>query len=182
MFPEIRTQRLSLRQLEIGDAQRVFEYRSCPDVSRFQSWGTKSVDDLQSHISGLTTAAPGTPGLWHQVGILLPPAQLIGDCGFCVLEHERRQAELGITLAPEFQNRGYATEAVRALLEYLFDTLGKHRVFGSVDPRNRSSIRLLQRVGMREEAHFVKSLWFKDEWVDDVIFAILASEWKSINQ
>ena len=85
-------------------------------------------------------------------------------------------------MAPEFQNRGYATEAVRALLEYLFDTLGKHRVFGSVDPRNRSSIRLLQRVGMREEAHFVKSLWFKDEWVDDVIFAILASEWKSINQ
>ena len=57
--------------------------------------------------------------------------------------------------------------------------LGQNRVFGSVDPNNVSSVKLLQRVGMRQEAHFVKSLWFKGEWVDDVIFAILASEWKS---
>jgi len=182
MFPEIRTQRLSLRQLEIGDAQRVFEYRSCPDVSRFQSWGTKSIDDLRSHISGLTTAAPGTPEFVVSGWNFAPARSTHWGLRFLCAGARATPSRARNNVGSGIPESWYATEAVRALLDYLFDTLGKHRVFGSVDPRNRSSIRLLQRVGMREEAHFVKSLWFKDEWVDDVIFAILASEWKSINQ
>jgi RimJ/RimL family protein N-acetyltransferase len=182
MFTEIVTKRLALRDLEASDAQRIFEYRSRPDVSRFQSWGTQSADAIQSYIRGLSAAEPGMPGSWYQIGIiLLSGRELIGDCGFHVLETEPRQAELGIALAPEFQGRGYATETLRVLLDYLLVELGKHRVFGSVDPRNVRSTMLLQRIGMRKEAHFVKSLWFKGEWVDDVIFAILASEWKSSN-
>lgn len=179
MFEEIQTRRLTLRALEKRDAPRIFEYRSQPDVSRFQSWGTDSPDAIESHIHGLAALEPGTAGPWYQIGIILSSAKLIGDCGFRVLESEPRQAEIGIALAREFQQRGYATEALRALLHYLFVSLGMHRVFGSIDPNNLSSLKLLERVGMRQEAHFVKSLWFKGEWVDDVIFAILASEWKS---
>jgi RimJ/RimL family protein N-acetyltransferase len=48
-----------------------------------------------------------------------------------------------------------------------------------VDPRNEPSVALLKRVGMRQEAHFRESLWFKGEWVDDMVFGILGSEWKS---
>jgi RimJ/RimL family protein N-acetyltransferase len=179
MFEEIQTQRLTLRALENRDARKIFDYRSCPEVSRFQSWGTDSPYAIESYIMGLAAVEPGTPGLWYQIGITLSTAELIGDCGFRVLECEPRQAEIGIALAPEFQRRGYATEALRALLRYLFVKLGKHRVVRSVDPRNLSSMRVLQRIGMREEAHFVKSLWFKGEWVDDIIFAILASDWES---
>jgi RimJ/RimL family protein N-acetyltransferase len=102
---------------------------------------------------------------------------LIGDCGFRVVESDPAQTEVGLTLAPEFQGKGYATEALRALLNYLFTALKKHRAFGSIDPRNVSSIKLQERVGMRKEAHFVKSLWFRGEWVDDVIYALLAEEW-----
>ena len=179
MFEETQTRRLTLRALEKGDAARIFEYRSHPDVSRFQSWGTDSPDAIESHIHGLAAVEPGTAGPWYQIGITLSSPELIGDRGFRVLESEPCQAEIGIALAREFQQRGYATEALRALLHYLFVSLGMHRVFGSVDPNNLSSLKLLERVGMRQEAHFVKSLWFKGEWVDDVIFAILASEWKS---
>jgi RimJ/RimL family protein N-acetyltransferase len=179
MFEEIQTRRLMLRALENRDARRIFEYRSHPDVSRFQSWGTDSVHAIESYILELAAVEPGTPGPWYQIGITLSPAELIGDCGFRVLENEPRQAEIGIALAPEFQKRGYAIEALRALVDYLFGNLGSHRVLGSVDPRNFASMRLLQRLGMRQEAHFVKSLWFKGEWVDDVIFAMLASEWES---
>jgi RimJ/RimL family protein N-acetyltransferase len=180
MFPEIRTQRLALRDLEASDGPRIFAYHTHPEVSRFQSWGTESVDVIQSYIRSLAVIEPDTPGSWYQVGIfLLPGGKLIGDCGFRVLEAEPRQAEIGITLAPEVQGKGYAGEALQALLHYLLVTLGKHRVFGSVDPENLPSMKLLQRVGMRKEAHFVRSLWFKGAWVDDAIFAILASEWKS---
>jgi len=89
--------------------------------------------------------------------------------------------EIGITLARGFQGRGFATEALRAVLGYLFSTLGKHRVFGSVDPRNAPSLALLERVGMRREAHFVESLWFKGAWADDVIYAMLRREYLAEN-
>jgi RimJ/RimL family protein N-acetyltransferase len=85
----------------------------------------------------------------------------------------------GITLAPAFQRRGYASEALRALLHLAFDTLGKHRVYASIDPRNAASLALFERAGFRREAHHVESLWLMGEWVDDVILAMLAREWRS---
>jgi RimJ/RimL family protein N-acetyltransferase len=63
------------------------------------------------------------------------------------------------------------------LLGYLFGPLQRHRVFASVDPRNKASVALPQRVGMRQEAHVRESLWFKGQWADDVVFAVLAREW-----
>jgi RimJ/RimL family protein N-acetyltransferase len=182
-FTQILTERLALRELAAGDAQKIFEYRTLPEVSRFQSWGTHSRDEIVSDISAWAATEPGTPGSWYQIGITLRSSgELIGDCGFHVLAADPRQAELGIALAPKYQSLGYATEALRALLDYLLVKLGLHRAFGSVDPRNVQSIRLMQRVGMREEAHFVKSLWFKGEWVDDMIFAMRAEDWKANSQ
>ena len=179
LFAPLTTDRLALRLLQPGDASRVFEYRSTPEVSRFQSWGTESRDHLESDIRELRQTEPGVPGRWCQLGItLLSNHELIGDCGFCVLERDPRQVEVGIALAPEHRSHGYASEALRCLLDHLLVTQGKHRAFGSVDPRNARSIKLLQRVGMRQEAHFRQGLWFKGEWVDDLIFAILASEWR----
>lgn len=179
MFPEIVTARLVLRDLEANDGPRIFSYHRRPEIARFQTWGTESVDVIQTYIRGLANIDPDTAGRWYQVGIFLRAGdKLIGDCGFRPAEHEPRQAEVGITLAPEFHGQGYATEALKALLDYLLITLAKHRVFGSVDPRNLSSLKLLERIGMRKEAHFVASLWFKGEWVDDMVFAVLQREWK----
>jgi RimJ/RimL family protein N-acetyltransferase len=180
MFPPMPTARLVIRNLEANDGPRVFSYHRHPDVARFQSWGADSVDSIQTYIRGLATVEPGEPGKWYQLGMyLLEGDKLIGDCGFRVQENDPEQAEIGITLAPEYQGKGFAGEALQALLSYLFLTLIKHRVFGSVDPRNTSSLKLLERIGMRKEAHFVKSLWFREEWVDDVIYAMLAEEWKN---
>jgi RimJ/RimL family protein N-acetyltransferase len=103
-FSEIHTGRLILRALEEKDARRIFQYRSHPEVSRFQSWGTKSSAEVQSHIKKLSATPRGTTGFWHQLGIcLLANGNLIGDCGFHVLEAEPRQAECGITLDPSHQ-------------------------------------------------------------------------------
>ncbi len=91
-----------------------------------------------------------------------------------------RQVEIGFTLAPAAQGRGLGAEAVIGVLDFLFARLGKHRAFASVDPRNEPSLRLLQRVGMRQEAHFRRSLLFKGEWADDLVFAVLRSEWTDV--
>lgn len=170
--------RVELRALRPDDADALFAYRTDPDVARYQSWEPASADELRAFIATLARAEPFAPGAWHQLGIALRSSgALIGDCGVQLLAHEPRQAEFGITLAPPAQGHGYAAEAVRALLAILFGDHAVHRVFASVDPRNAASIALLRRTGFRREAHLRESLWFKDGWADDVIFAMLRREW-----
>jgi RimJ/RimL family protein N-acetyltransferase len=172
--PLILTSRLSLAPLVEGDAPRLFEYRSDPAVRRFQSFEPRSVSDASRFMAACT----GRDDAWHQLGIRLSPTgELIGDLGFRFPLEQPQQAEIGVTVAPEHQGHGIGSEAVAALLTHLFGALSTHRVFASVDPRNGASMAMLQRVGMRPEAHFRQSLWFKGEWVDDVVLAILTSEW-----
>ena len=182
MDSTILTERLNIRRLELPDSEAVFQYRSDPLISRYQNWEPESVGEIQSFIAGLDKICMDTPGQWYQLGLCVRGSgELAGDCGIHVQVHDPRQVEIGITLARGFQGRGFATEALRAVLGYLFSTLGKHRVFGSVDPRNAPSLALLERVGMRREAHFVESLWFKGGWADDVIYAMLRREYLAEN-
>lgn len=166
----LQTERLRLERLRPEDATRLLEYRAdCP----YQSWEPSTLEDARDFIARASVA---TPGGWRQVGLRLRDSdRLVGDLGVCVQD---RQAEFGITLAPEFQGRGLAQEALRALLAHLFGTLGLHRVHASVDPRNHPSVALLERLGMRREAWFRESLWFRGAWADDLVYALLAAEWR----
>jgi len=175
------TERLVLRNLRPDDAEAMFAYRSDPEIMRYQGWDPESLDDVREFIADNARYEPYAPGSWRQFAIALrSDGAIIGDCGVHVPEDKPDQAEFGITLATAFQRRGYASEALRALLELVFDTLGKHRVFASVDPRNLPSIALFERAGFRKEAHHVESLWLMGEWVDDVILAMLAREWRQV--
>ncbi len=180
MSGEIVTERLVLRALRPDDAEAMFAYRSDPEVMRYQGWDPESLADVRAFIADNAHYRAYAPGSWRQFAITLrATGELIGDCGVHVPEDKPEQAEFGITLATAFQGHGYATEALRALLHLVFGTLGKHRAFASVDPRNAPSIALFERAGFRKEAHHVESLWLMGEWVDDVIVAMLAREWRA---
>ena len=175
--PEITTDRLILSQLDPADAAAVFAYRSSPEVRRYQQWEPQSLEDVVTFVQGLASVEFDTPGSWFQFGVRLrDTGKLAGDLGVRFLE-DGQQAEIGITLQPDSQGQGLGTEAVAAVLDHLFRQAGKHRVVASVDPRNEPSLRLLRRVGMQQEAHFRQSLRFKGEWADDVVFAVLRSDW-----
>ena len=176
--PDITTPRLKLSPLAPSDAPALFAYRSDPAVSRYQSFEPRTVEDATSFIGDPPRATFDIPGVWCQLGIRdRDSGLLVGDLGVHVLSDDPRQVEIGFTVAPAHQGRGLGTEAVTGLLDALFLSLRKHRVFASVDPRNVPSMALLRRVGMRQEAHFRESLWFKGEWADDAVFAVLRSEW-----
>jgi RimJ/RimL family protein N-acetyltransferase len=176
--PEIPTRRLSLTALRPGDAEAFHAYRSDPAVARYQFREPASVDETARFLRDLQAVAFDTPGTWFQFGIRLRGSGLlVGDVGVRFPEEDARQVEIGFTVAPEHQRRGYGSESVAGVLEHLFVALRKHRVFASVDPRNEASVKLLRRVGLRQEGHFRESLWFKGAWVDDLVFAVLESEW-----
>ena len=176
--PEILTQRLRLSRLVAIDAPALFEYRSDTEVCRFQSFSPGSLADAESFIARIEANGFDTPGTWFQFAIRLRESDLVvGDIGAHFVRNDPRQVEIGFTVSPAYQRQGFGSESVSGLISYLLSDCGKHRVFASVDPRNESSVRLLRRVGMREEAHFRQSLWFKGEWVDDMVFGVLESEW-----
>jgi RimJ/RimL family protein N-acetyltransferase len=178
--PSIHTERLTLSPLTRADVPALFAYRALDDVARYQHWQPRDIDDARRFVDELAAVEFDVPGTWCQFGIRLRESgALVGDLGVHFFE-DGRQAEIGFTLAPSSQRRGYGTEAVTAVIAYLFGRLNKHRVIASVDPRNEPSVRLLARVGMRREAHHRQSLWFKGEWADDLVFAILASEWQTV--
>ena len=104
--------------------------------------------------------------------------QLIGDCAAMPLADDPRQCEIGFTLAERYQGHGYATEAARLLIGYLFTVRGKHRIIAHVDPRNAPSAAVLERLGMRREGHLRESTWAKGEWTDDLLYAVLDHEWQ----
>jgi len=177
-FSIITTDRLFLRKLELNHREDFFKYRSLPQICEYQSFAPKSLKGADDFIKAIASN-PNIPNTWFQLAIVnRNDNKLIGDVGIHFLE-DNAQAEVGYTLAPDFQGQGYATEALKAVISYLFFEMKKHRVTASVDPNNIKSIRLLERLGMRKEGHFIKSFKVGDMWFDDCIYAILEDEWKS---
>jgi RimJ/RimL family protein N-acetyltransferase len=93
---------------------------------------------------------------------------------------EHATGELGWVFHPDHAGRGYATEAARELLRLGFDGIGLHRMMARLDERNDASARLCRRLGMREEARLVENEWFKGEWTNELVFAILDREWNAL--
>jgi RimJ/RimL family protein N-acetyltransferase len=175
---ELNTARLRLDALRAADAEVMFDYRADPDVSRFQSWRPASVTEAADFIERQAGASLDIPDSWFQRAIRLGDGgELIGDLGIHMPPDAEGSVEFGVSIAPAHQGRGYACEAVRAIFELVFGQLGRHRIHASVDPRNLASMAMLRALGMRQEAHHRESLWLHGEWVDDVVFALLASEW-----
>ena len=104
--------------------------------------------------------------------------RLIGDFMLRWHDDEHRQGEVGGSLHPEHHGQGYATEIYEALLELAFDEYDLHRVVGRCDGRNAPSVRSLEKAGLHQEAHFVENEFVKGEWTDEVVLAILQSDWR----
>ena len=87
--------------------------------------------------------------------------------------------EIGFIVHPDHQGHGYATEAARVLLELAFEHLRLHRVCARLEPRNVASGRVLEKLGMRREAHLVENEFVKNEWQSELVYAMLRREWEA---
>lgn len=108
--------------------------------------------------------------------------RVIGDVVIKAGQLADRQSEIGWAFNPDYHGRGLATEAARELLALAFDDLAMHRAWAQLDPRNVASARLCERLGMRLEGQFRHDIWFKGEWGDTSIYALLADEWRALGK
>jgi RimJ/RimL family protein N-acetyltransferase len=179
--PPIETERLWLRKYEDKDWPDIPEYSLDADfcLARNLDWvasekGVKEYWEAQQQID------PGTDPKWFSLVVALKgEGKVIGHVGIGVIKIEdHRQGTIGWLLGRKYQRQGFATEAVQALLAYGFEQLGLHRITAHTAKDNRRSWYLMERLGMRREAHFRESHIVKGEWRDEYIYAILADEWR----
>ena len=147
-------------------------------MARYQGWAPADVDAAAAFIAKQSRIPFGSAGAWCQLAIRdRASGELFGDIGIHFPPTRDDAIELGLSLHPAHQHKGHAREAMGAVVERAFREWGYRRLVASVDPRNAASIALCRALGLRQEAHHVESCRFRGEWVDDVIFALLAREW-----
>ncbi|MGH8321810.1 MAG: GNAT family N-acetyltransferase [Gammaproteobacteria bacterium] len=177
MIP-LLSQRCRLRPLSEKDLAVFARYRAESSIARFQSWSSYSLDDAKKLFEIQTRIKFGETGTWYQIAITdKRNDSLLGDCALHFLA-DNQQLEIGFTLAPEHQGKGLAKEAVSVLLDYVFTEMAKHRVVAITDAENHPAKKLLLALGFRQEAHYLKNIFFKGKWCDENLFACLESEWK----
>jgi RimJ/RimL family protein N-acetyltransferase len=175
----IRTERLLLRPYALGDVDALYAYQRLPEVHRYLYTEPRT----RAETEALVAERAGSAGLTEVgqaitlVADLAQTGELVGDCMLFWRSQEHKQGEVGYVFNPAYHGRGLATEAVRALLRLGFEGLGLHRIAGHLDARNTASARVLERADMRREAHLVENEFVKGEWTDELIYAILRSEW-----
>jgi RimJ/RimL family protein N-acetyltransferase len=175
----IVTERLILRPFEERDLDDLFEIESRPDVTRFLYWEPRTRDEVVEALASriVSTELANDGDKLNFAVTRRPDGPVIGDLTLIRHRANDGHVEIGYVFHPDAHGQGLATEAARALMDLAFDHLDAHRVSAALDARNAPSAALLERLGLRREAHLVRNEWVKGEWTDELIYAVLAEEW-----
>ena len=177
----LTTERLLLRAFRPDDLDAVHSMFGREDVSRYLNWEPMSREQAASLLERrLTQTKVEQEG--DGLAFVLEErssGRYVGEVILRWISEGSRQGEIGWSLHPDAQGKGYATEAARELLRLGFEDMGLHRIVAECDPRNLASIRIMERLGMRREADHVDAMWLKGEWVGSTIFAILEDDWRA---
>jgi RimJ/RimL family protein N-acetyltransferase len=144
--------RVVLRRLTPADLVRFQAYRHDTEVGLYQGWEPVPDHVAIQFLQDMSDVQLFPRGAWIQLGIAdRQTNELVGDVGVCV-SADANEAEIGFTLAREAQGSGLGTEAVRELVDLIFNQIDVGRIVATVDERNTRANRLLTRIGFRQAA------------------------------
>jgi RimJ/RimL family protein N-acetyltransferase len=171
----IETERLWLRKYEDKDWADILEYSLDADfwLARNLDWSV-SEEGVKEYWEAQRDVDPSADPKWFSLVVeLKAEGKVIGQVGIGVIKiGEHRQGTVGWLLGQKYQGQGLATEAATALMTIGFDHLGLHRISARTGSDNKRSWRLMERLGMRREAHFRESHVVEGEWRDEFVYAV----------
>ncbi|KJK49355.1 acetyltransferase [Lentzea aerocolonigenes] len=174
----IRTARLVLRPFQEDDLDVFHAYRSLPEVHRYLYNDTASREGVAELLARRINEHELTEEGQRLALAVCLDEEVIGDVALKWTNEANRQGEIGYSLHPAFQGKGYAQEAAAHMLKLGFEDLGLHRIQAECDARNEPSWRVMERLNMRREAHLRHHELFKGEWGDSYVYAMLAEEYR----
>ena len=180
-FP-IRTERLLLRPFAQGDFDDVHAYATDDAVVRYMDWGPNTLEETQAALD----RSFAVQNQWPRADINLAiqhvgDSKVIGSIRLSITNPATRTGDLGYSLASAYWRHGLGTEAAGAILRAGFEDLDLRRIWAECDTRNVGSWGIMQKLGMRREAHFRKDKPSRDGWRDSYLYAILADDFRILN-
>lgn len=177
--PILKTSRLVLRPFRPEDEPAIHAFGSDSEVVRHMVWGPNSPEDTRHYLmQRLSIQKQADTGSYQFAITVAGGGKPIGSCGLEIENLELGEALFGYVLARSAWGKGYGTEAARRLLRFGFEDLRMHRIFATCRPENIRSQRVLEKLGMRLEAHFREHIRVRGEWRDSLLYAMLAEEWR----
>jgi RimJ/RimL family protein N-acetyltransferase len=174
----IETERLVLRPYREDDLDALHAMYSDAGVARWLYYEPDTLENSKARLARKLAGHELTEEKGLSAAVELRDGPYVGDAVlFNMVPVEHRSIELGFSFDPRYQGNGYATEAAGALVDWAFAN-GFHRVYGRLEARNTASARVLEKLGMRREAHLVENEWVKGEWQSELVYAILDREWR----
>lgn len=176
---QLATERLILREFIEDDWRRLHAFESQPEVVRYLTHEPRTADEARQYVQQIIVEARELPRMVIDLAITERGSnEMIGRVGMKRKSDELRVGCLWYVIDPAHAGNGLVTEAARELIRYAFEELRLHRVYGECDPRNPSSARVMEKLGMRREAELVEDVWIKGEWCGTFVYAILEREWR----
>jgi [ribosomal protein S5]-alanine N-acetyltransferase len=176
-FP-IETDRLLLREFSPEDETAIHAYASDKDVTLHTSWGPNDIDTTRAVLRRWLSDQERWPRESVPLGIELKrEGKLVGGTGFASIEPNTKTGVFGYVLHKSYWGAGIATEASQALVRFGFERLELHRVVAECFVDHVASARVLEKLGMRREAHFIKNSRKAGQWRDTYSYALLRDEW-----
>lgn len=181
MFPfELSTPRLRLRDYAPSDREAIHRVTSDPIVVEHLQFGPNTFEDTEVFLRRTMESARADPRRTFEIAVTdAASREVIGGIRLGSQSEQHRDASLGYILRRDLWGRGIITEAARALVAYGFEELALHRIWAICDVRNVGSQRVLEKLGMRREAHLREHLWVRGEWRDSYLYAVLEHEWQT---
>lgn len=177
-LPVLETKDLILRKPRTRDAKDIFSYASDEEVARYVLWEPhRSLTETVLFVRDLRARLrAGCPSSW--VVALRETGTVIGTIGFVWYSTDNHAAELGYSFSRQYWNRGYATQALQAVIDTVFSSLPVNRLEAQHDIRNPASGRVMQKCGLIQEGILRGRILNKGEYVDTALYAILRSDWE----
>jgi len=177
----IESTRLVLRPFEMADCEAVLEYQSDPDVVRYVPWPVRDASMVEESIAMAMhqTSLEGQGDYLSLALVRKSDGRLVGQMNAMYDSEKDQCGEIGYVVSPRFTGQGFATEASRALVGALFGTRRFRRVIATLDDRNIASRVVVEKLGFRQEAHFIENELFKGEWISTLVYAMLIDDWES---
>lgn len=177
-FLPVLSERLLLRAFEPADRPAYDAYHCRPEVYRFLYMPVPSGEALDKQFAtALATRIEENGDTLRLAVIRRDDSALLGEVLLKIDNKAALQGEIGYIFNPDFAGAGYATEAVRMMVDVGFSRIGFHRIFARLDPLNAGSVGVVERLQFRREAHLLQNDRFNGAWGDEFIYALLRTEW-----
>ena len=177
-FPELDTDRLILRLHTKEDADDILELKSDPDVMKYMDQHPpKDKEEVLKSIKEIRNDFKDKKGINWTLK-LKDSIETIGYMCFWRIDHSNHRLEMGYALKKQYWNKGIASEAAMAVIDFAFEKLKAHSIMANINPKNKSSEVLLQKLGFKQEAYFRENYHFDSQFLDSAIFCLLKSDWK----